>query len=366
MKKIIVSILLLVFGIQFIHSQNSYFLEGQLGKNKIYLTFKSDNIDLDGSYFYRNSLKNIPLKGVVNKGKFVLKFENYGNKILEKFELTKSSNKTFTGFWTNQKRKKITLTLTAIDFSKFPSNSAISSENNLDVVKLSLLEFKQDSVATFHGKELVWYSEKHCYSPFFRLGNHFSERNKSTINPILNTIQIQNSLAQLDCSSGFEYNTGNGIEYTVSVNYMNDNLLGFKIFSSWSCGGAHPDFGGQGYLLDLNNGKEYDIDDILAFDKTVTTKKQGGFNAYSAYRQTFFAPRIFELINTYTPLTNEDDRDCNYTDLEIWNFPSWSFTEEGIEFTPYFYRAARACEEPFLVPFNSLKQFKNPKFPYTF
>jgi hypothetical protein len=228
------------------------------------------------------------------------------------------------------------------------------------------MEFKQDSVSKFHGKELIWYSEKHCYSPFFRLGNYFSEKSKSVINPILNTIQIQNSLAQLGCSSRFEYNTGDGIEYTVKINYLNENLLGFNIFSSWFCGGAHPDFGGQGYLLDLNNGKEYEIDDILAFDKTVTNEKQGGFDAYSAYRQNFFAPKIFELINNYTQLTNDAERDCDYTDLEIWNFPSWNITEEGIEFTPSFYRAARACEDSFLVPFESLKQFKNPKFLYNF
>lgn len=362
-------LLFLIFSTLGMKSQTNYFLEGQLGKNKIYLNFNSDNSELDGSYFYRNSLKNIPLEGAVNNGKFVLKFENHFNKIFEKFELSKSSKTSFKGFWTNQKGKKIPLILTVINFSKFPHNFAIGAIgliNEFDLIKLSLLEFKPDSVSKFHGKELIWYSEKHCKSPFFRLGDNFSERNKSVINPILNTIQIQNTLAQLDCSSGFEYNTGDGIEYTVNVNYMNDNLLGFKIFSSWFCGGAHPDFGGRGYLLDLNNGKEYDIDAILAFDKTVTNEIQGGFDAYSAYRQSYFAPKLFELINNHTQLTNETERDCDYTDLEIWNFPSWNFTEEGIEFTPTFYRAARACEEPFLVPFESLKQFKNPKYPYTF
>ncbi|MNR41055.1 hypothetical protein D3C85_1594000 [compost metagenome] len=60
----------------------------------------------------------------------------------------------------------------------------------------------------------------------------------------------------------------------------------------------------------------------------------------------------------------DDDDPCDYTDEEYWDFPSWNYTEKGIEFTPIFYRAARSCEEPYLVPFEKLKKYKNPKFPY--
>jgi hypothetical protein len=62
--------------------------------------------------------------------------------------------------------------------------------------------------------------------------------------------------------------------------------------------------------------------------------------------------------------TPDSDDNCDYTDLDSWDFVSWNFTEKGIEFIPYFYRAARNCEEPFLVTFEKLSSYKNKYFPY--
>ena len=135
----------------------------------------------------------------------------------------------------------------------------------------------------------------------------------------------------------------------------------------WDCGGAHPDFGSSGYLIDLNNGKQYGIDDILAFDKSVTGDKENNFDAFSKYRSTYFAPKLLAVLNSqehFEKPKNDDDH-CDYTNEEYWDFPSWNYTEKGIEFTPIFYRAARSCEESFLVPFEKLKKYKNPKFPYS-
>lgn len=347
---------------------NTYYLEGNIGKSKIYLSIQENENDLSASYFYQSSLKDIVLDGTRNTTNFILEFKDSStDKINEKFDLVKLENGNFKGFWINSKSKKIAIDLKPINFSEYKTPASFTLENETDKIKIAFLQFKEESITTYNGKQFVWYSEKHCNSKFFRLGSNFPEKTKSIINPILTTIHLQNTLAQLNCSSRFEYNTGIGIENNITVNFLNSNVLGFQIFSSWDCGGAHPDFGGNGYLLDLNNGKQYELDEIIAFDKSATTEKKGGFEAFSNYREKHFAPKLFSLINEkeHFKKPENEGEDCDYTDLDIWDFVSWNYTEKGIEFTPYFARVARSCEEPFLVPFSKLEKYKSPTFPYS-
>ena len=365
MKKTITIVVLLFLNPFF--GQKKDYLEGKLGKSTIYLTIEDYEDSVEGYYFYQNSLKNIPLKGTRKKNTFELVYKALSNDTtFEQFQLTRLNNGHFKGFWINEKGKKINLELTPIDFSKYPKLPTDSSDQ-LERIKASFISFKQDSISKYKENEFIWYSEKHCKSPFFRLGNSFSDQTKLLINPILQQIHLDNTVAQLSCSSQLEYNTGEGIEYSVSITFLDKNLLGFEVFSSWFCGGAHPDFGGNGFLIDLNNGKSYEIDEIIAFDESATTESKGGFDAFSKYRTNYFAPKLYDLINEnehfVKPEENSEDL-CDYTDLDSWNFVSWSYTEKGIVFTPYFYRVARSCESPFLVSFEKLGKYKHKSFPY--
>lgn len=317
-----------------------YYLEGTLGKSTIFMTiqvYKSDKeTNLTAVYFYKNSLKDIKLEAKLKDNNYTFYFKP-GDVVTEKFYLKKSGNN-FEGFWYDAKEKQLAVHLEPVNFENYTSNIKIRfDDERLNLVKYKFLEFKKQKTTLYNNKEIVWYSEKHCDSDFFRLGADFSEKNKTVINPILEQIHIQNTLNQLNCSSNFEYSNGQGIESTATINFLNTNLLGFEIFASYYCGGAHPDFGGSGYLIDLNNGKQYEIDDILAFDKSVTGDKENNFDAFSKYRTDYFAPKLLAVINSqehFEKPKNVDDEPCDYTNEEYWNFPSWSYTEKGIEFTP--------------------------------
>ncbi|WP_294957518.1 hypothetical protein [uncultured Flavobacterium sp.] len=369
MKKHLLCLFLFYSAISFCQNK-IYYLEGTLGKSTIFMTVQVYNSDQEASlnvvYFYKNSLKDIKLEAKLKDNNYTFYFKP-GDVITEKFYLKKSGNN-FDGFWYDAKDKQLAVHLEPVNFDNYKSNIKIRfDDERLNLVKYKFLEFKKQKTTLYNNKEFVWYSEKHCDSDFFRLGNNFSEKNKALINPILEEIHIQNTLSQLNCSSNFEYSNGQGIESTTTINFLNANLLGFETFNSWFCGGAHPDFGGSGYLIDLNNGKQYEIDDILAFDKSVTGDSENNFDAFSKYRNDYFAPKLLEVITSIENFKKPDnDDDCDYTNEEYWDFPSWSYTEKGLEFTPTFYRAARNCEESFLVPFEKLKKYKNPKFPYEF
>ncbi|MBZ4036081.1 hypothetical protein K6T82_15015 [Flavobacterium sp. 17A] len=367
-NKFLIILFLLYSTFAFCQDQ-TYYLEGTLGKSKIFMKIQifkyDDRTNVNTVYFYQNSLKDIQLEGKLNSNNFTLYFKP-NDVVTEKFYLKKSANNNFDGFWYDAKEKQLPVHLTPINFANYKSNLKLQSqEDKLNFVKFKFLEFKKTKTTTYNNKEFVWYAEKHCDSEFFRLGGNFSEKNKNAVNPVLDEIHIQKTLIQLNCSSRFQYSEGKGIETTATINFLNNNLLGFETTDSWDCGGAHPDFGSSGFLVDLNNGKEYEIDDILAFDKSVTGDKKDNFTAFSKYRNDFFAPKLLELITSIEHFKKPaTDDDCDYTNVEYWDFVSWSFTEKGITFTPYFPRYNRACEEPFLVPFEKLTKYKNPKFLY--
>lgn len=367
MKQFFLFITLLIFTNS--KSATEYF-EGTIGNSKMYLSVETyENNEIGGVYFYEKSLKDIPLSGKKFKNKYVLTFGNlYDLKnFTEKFEFEKKGTD-YKGFWTNNKGKNLAIVLKKLDISTYKNTYFINISNEMDLVKMAFLQFKTDSTSTFKTHEFEWLTELHGATPFLRLGKTFNSRTQNFINRKLEKKQVEMALSQLSCSDFNNYSNGNGIEYYVKISYLDTNLLGFDVSSSWYCGGAHPDFGSEGNLIDLNTGKFFELDEIIAFDSSVTTEQVGGFEAYAEYKSNYFAPKIYELINDEQHFEKPKDEDdyCDFTDLELWNFVEWSFTEKGITITPYFYRAARACQEPFLIPFEKLKPYKNSTFPYNF
>lgn len=376
MKKLILLFFIFHSIIAFCQSQEDTYLEGTIAKSKIYMRIHifgsaTEEPNANGVYFYQNSLKDIHLEGTQKSNVFTLVFKNQDT-IYEKFIITKTGKNNFEGTWSNAQGKSFPVKLSQIDFSNYKSTllEDYYGDEKFYLIKNKFLEFKKQKTTVYKNKEIVWYTEKHCDALFFRLGDTFSEKNRNIVNPVLEKTHIKNTLAQLNCSSNFEYNTGGNISFDTELTFLNSNLLGFKTSSSWYCGGAYPDNGTTGYLIDLNTGKNYEIDEIIAFDKSVTTEKESNFDSWVKYRQKYFAPKLYAIVNSeqHFKKPKETDEDpCDMTDLDRWwGDETWVYTEKGIEFTPSLPHVIRACQETYLVPFEKLKKYKNPKFPYQF
>jgi hypothetical protein len=374
MKRILILCFFVFQSISAFSQNQEIYLEGTIAKSKIYMSINifgsaTEEPNTNAIYFYQNSLKDILLEGRQKNNIFTLIFK-HGDTIHEKFVFKKIGKTDFEGTWSNTQGKSFPVKLSLINFSNYKSTLSESyyGDEKLNLVKLKFLEFKKQKTTFYKNKAIDWYSEKHCNVPFFRLGDNFSEKNKIAVNPVLEKTHIKNAIWQLNCLSYNYYNTGENISFETDFTFLNDNLLGFKIFSDWYCGGAYPDNGATGYLIDLNTGKNYELDDIIAFDKSVTTEKESNFDSFVKYRKNYFAPKLFAIIDGeqhfQKPKDNEEEP-CDLTDLDRWwGDETWIYTGKGIEFTPSFPHAMRACEETFLVSFEKLKKYKNPKFKY--
>lgn len=357
-------------------------LQGTIGKLPIFLHYDyypgSETVDnaqnIECRYFYQSSLKDIGMKGRRSGARITLIANGDDKSYDERFVLTLAGGGSFTGTWTNRKGTTLPVSLRPVNIASITNpNAANTYVQNLrkkdafNYIRSAFFKLKRDSVTTYKGRTFAWVSETHCRVSFFRLANGFAASVPALINPQLDAIHFEQVMDELTCASSWGNSEAMSVDYTTSFTFLNEHLLGFQVSAYFDCGGAHPDGGSEGYLIGLHNGKRYEIDDIIAFSPNVTTEAASGFDKFSDYRSKDFAPQLFKLETAIhhfrKPVTDED---CDYTDLEVWDFPGWSFTEKGIAFTPIFARVMRACEEEFLVPFADLKRYRNPKFPYPF
>jgi len=366
-----------------------YNLEGTLGKSKIYMRFEDYTGDypdeelriLDVRYFYSSSLKDIVLEGTREGSTFTFYFELDETAFKEKFVINKDVKGNFSGTWQGSNGKTLKVLLHPIQLKGIANNydhlklvQEYKQTNSFEYVRSSKLKFKTDSTTLFQGGKFRWLSETHCATFGFYLDSTFSQKTRDCVNPRLEEILVENAMNQLTCSSQWEYSSGTGIERSLSLNYLDKNLLSFTLFESWFCGGAHPDFGKSCYLLDLNTGKNYEFEELFAFDASsvVYDGTHDNFTQFNDYRSNFFAPKIVSLLLEQELISqdyNSEDDPCMelYNSPESWRYSDWEFTAEGIVFTPSVFRAARACEtETFLLPFSVLSKWKVNKFPYAF
>lgn len=370
-------------------ASNVYNLEGTLGKSKIYMRFEDYTDDypeeepriLDVRYFYSSSLKDIVLEGTREGSTFTFYFDLDETSFKEKFVINKDVKGNFSGTWQGSNGKTLKVVLRPILLKSITNNfdhlklvQDYKKTNPFEYIRSSKLKFKTDSTSLFQGGKFRWLSETHSTTFGFYLDSTFSQKTRDCVNPRLEEILVENAMNQLTCSSQWEYSSGNGIERSLSLNYLDKNLLSFTLFESWFCGGAHPDFGKSCYLLDLNTGKNYEFEELFSFDASsvVYDETNDNFTQYNDYRSNFFAPKIVSLLLEQELISqdyNSEDDPCMelYNSPESWTFSEWEFTAEGIVFTPSVFRAARACEtETFLLPFSVLSKWKVSKFPYSF
>lgn len=336
---------------------------------------------LDVRYYYFSSLKDIVLEGRRNKNQFTFLFNEEGGKFDEKFVLTKDAKGVFKGNWIHKFGKKLAVVLkpilvTAIKnpYKFIPFIAVYKNTDPYEYMRSSKLTFKTDSISSYKGQTLRWVTETHGKCPGFYLDSSFSDATQQLINKKLEAINVENAMNQLSCATQWDYSDGGGIEMSFTLNYLDENLFSFSIWKSWFCGGAHPDFGFDSYLMDLHTGHEYALEELIAFDKSVVIydEKADNFTEYVAYQRDYFAPKILALLkeqgSVYADYNSEEDPCMElYNDPESWTFANWEFTEDGLRISCSVARAARACEtESFTIPFTKFISYKRSAFPYKF
>lgn len=352
MKKIIASLFLMPF------IAHATVYQGRIGTSPVFLEISppsADNGDSpSGRYFYQSRLVDIPLKVETTNQGYVLKTleEPWSNvDSIETFTL-KTKGKQIIGTWRNEKNKS-----NPVELNLMPASTTM---NNLKAQNLS---FKKTKSENLFGEKVDWMKETHTEVAFPRL----NQTNDNMINQVLLKAQREAAMGFLEECSG---------EQNTKVAFVSEHLVSLSTFLYTYCkGAAHPNSGSYGNLFNRQTGLEYQLSDVIQFQKNAPRKVDYAdtdeYKAYEHYVDAVFAPTLQKLIAAehYTSTDGKIDKemmgDCSYDDVSNWDDVSWVYTDKGIEFTPYYPHAAAVCSVGFLVKWKALKPYLNPKFAYS-
>lgn len=351
-------------------------LSGTLGKAPIVVELDMSNPDtINGRYFYEKYHKDLPLSGKLTGQDLTLSeglsFDD--NADLPKLRLHKSANAAWSGEWSNSKGKSYTVQLTekhvaAPGPSAEPGWQDIYQHSAYDYLRVSQLKLKAGEKQTFMGHELQWWTEPETGIKLFEISSGYSPEQAAGINQQLRSRLWHEVVNSHACMLGAS-RMGGDYTQSVSPELMTPGIVSVNISTSYDCGGAHPDAGDSPINLNALTGKELVLEDVLwvgqgkpfHYEQDEQDEQSGaGFETYSAYRSKTLAPWLVSQLHAAHPEdmkkpATEDD--CDYTDVSVWDFPSWYFTEKGLYFGPYFARAMRACEGPewSVLPYSVIK-----------
>jgi hypothetical protein len=159
----------------------------------------------------------------------------------------------------------------------------------------------------------------------------------------------------------------------VAPQFLSPDVVSLNISTSYSCGGAHPDFGNSPINLDVHTGHSLSLEDVLwvgngkpllhadrdgASDTSLTEEES---KARFTYQREVFVPWLIKQFTALYPEEMQkpaDEDSCDYTDESVWGYSNWHFTAKGLYLGPYFARVQRNCDDPgwSVLPYAVVKQ----------
>jgi hypothetical protein len=332
-------------------------LQGKVGQAAVVMELDiAKDGAVEGRYFYRKHHRDIALSGQRQADGSLQLGENlqYGE---ERHDLTlRPQNGGWVGEWRGPKASKpVPVSLSAYTQAQWlASNDAalnpLRQRSAYDYVRLVDLPLKAGKRERVQGHTLQWWDEPVSKIRMFRVLDGYPEANLQKLNQVLAERQWQEVASYFDCQLGGARAAGADFEQTVTPHLLGNKLLSLSIFTSYYCGGAHPDFADNPLTLDVASGKALQLEDLLwvGKGKPQLARKAGGERADYQYEESMLAPW---LVNTWTRLYPAQTKpgqeyECDYRDPQVWQFVSWYATPQGLTLGPSFARVARACEYP--------------------
>lgn len=375
------SLALLLLAPALLAAERPHVYSGTLGKMPIVVELDlSDPGEISGRYFYRKYHHDIPLSGQV-VGDTVLNLqegaEDYQHTSRPQFHLDKRDKSALKGQWEGPGGKVFKVILAETPIESPPAGSdpfwyEIYERSPYDFERLKGLSLRQEKQQDFMGYKLQWWLEPVSKIRMFEVVSGYPEVQLSLINRQLRARLWSEVIGYHSCMLG---GSAMGADYlqTVTPRLLSKNIVSLSIFTSYSCGGAHPDFGDSPLNLNARTGEQLGLEDVLwlgdgpAFHYRDAGQDEGvesavDFNIVADYRREKFVPWLIAELQEVAPeemrkpAAQEDE--CDYSDPEVWNFPAWYFTAEGIYFYPYFPRVMRPCDGPEwpIVPYSSIQE----------
>ena len=330
--------------------------QGTLGQQAIVM--KRDDGRCGGRYFYRRHRIDITLMGDDKAARCTLqemppRWSDDTPK--PEWRMQSPQGERWQGEWVGVDGKRLPIALTrlrALPAAKEASLTALRGDfDPYAYLRLSALALKPAKRETVNGYALQWRSQPDSGIELFDVAAGYTPEARARINHLLHRRLWEWVNAAFECRSGHGAE-GSDFDTRTTLRHIDTRVLSASLFTSYYCGGAHPDFGDAPLNIDVRTGRELDLEDVLWVGKGKPLHDGPGDEwnaAWADYRGEVFAPWVVRQLARRYPAEMAAPRDegsCDYRDPEVWKFPAWYVTPKGIHLAASFARVARACDDP--------------------
>lgn len=329
--------------------------------------------EVTGRYFYQKYHLDLPLSGTLvnhdlsmSEGLDALDDTPHPTISLQPAE------QGWQGEWRSPQGKVLPLQLTQAHPTAAAGEDAylatLADSDPYEYLRLHGLRLQRDKPQTVMGYAIQWWREPQSGIRLFEILSGYPPAQLEALNRQLRARLWQEVVDYHACQLGASRFGQGEFSQTVTPTLLSPAVVSVSVFTSYDCGGAHPDFGDAPLNLNAQTGEKLALEDVLWLGEgkpfhylyeennfydggqdTNETTDSVSFDDYAAYRSHTLAPWLVRQFQTLYPEqmavpAEEDEDGCNFSDPEIWNFPAWYFTPQGIWFGPSFARVMRACE----------------------
>ncbi|WP_242673589.1 hypothetical protein [Aquitalea sp. USM4] len=344
-------------------------LQGKVGQAAVVMELDiAKDGAVEGRYFYRKHHRDIALTGKQQADGSLQLGENLQYDEQRNDITLRPQNGGWVGEWHGPKAAKpVPVSLSAYPQAQWPASSdsalnPVRQRSGYDYARMVDLPLKAGKRERVQGYTLQWWDEPVSKIRLFRVVDGYPQASLQRINQLLAERQWQEVASYFDCQLGGARTAGADFEQTVTPRLLGSKLLSVSIFTSYYCGGAHPDFADNPLTLEVASGKPLQLEDLLwaGKGKPQLARKASGERADYQYEEKVLAPWLVSTMTRLYPAQTKPGKEdeCDYRDPQVWQFVSWYATPQGLTLGPSFARVARACEYPewSVLPWSVVKQ----------
>lgn len=362
---------LLVVGVLMGTAQaESLLLQGTIGRAAVVLELDigADGL-VDGRYFYRKYQQDIEISGQRQADGSLLLEENSGD-AGQRSELTlRPQGPGWQGKWQRVKaRTALPIALSPLAAAKLapshdPALQPFRQSSPYDYERMAAMKLQPGKYERFQGYTLQWWLEPESQVRFFRLKDGFDAATLQRLNQRLAQRQWQEVADYFNCQLvGNRLSAGAYFEHAVTPKLINRRLLSVSVLTGYYCGGLHPDDVEAPLNLDVETGRELQLEDLLWLGKgkPQLPRQADGEREDYQYEHKLLAPWLQRQFARLYPgeFAAAGEGECDYRSPEVWQFVSWYAEPKGLYIGPSFPRVERGCEDPewSVLPWSLVRQ----------
>ncbi|MEO4048027.1 hypothetical protein AAFN46_13155 [Pseudomonas sp. CAU 1711] len=369
----LLALMLFVLSPALLAAEGPQLFGGTLGRMEVVVELDlRDPEQVTGRYFYRKYRHDLALEGKLQGAQLSLREgrERYDDIPRPELQLQRTAQG-WQGEWRGPQGKRLVVSLSRLSVEPPPTDDEpfwqrIHAESPYDFLRLKASPLEPSKRQRFMGHELQWWREPVSGLTAFEVLDGYPPAQLALINQRLRERLWTDVIDYHGCKLG-----GDEFMQTLKPALLSAQVVSLDILTSYYCGGAHPDFSASPLTLDARTGEVLALEDVLwVADGPALLYRDDGegrpvpgsvdFTTYSDYRSERLAPWLVEQLGRLYPdrMAEPEDDDCRYADSEVWNFPAWYLTPEGLHLAPYFARAMRPCDlvDWPVLPYALLKQ----------